>query len=283
MKTHLSAFFLSLWLHFCSQRRGEVVQLQGGAEQAHAPSEGLCTVLWHPQWRRDRLPQEGVLPAAGQPHRGSGARRCQWVLSFLSGGYVENLNLHRHCISLNLNLNLRHSAIASILLETRLGCLEKEIPRGTQEFINSISKMFSYNFIVTLMPKWSRSLLPYWGHYIAGWDGIFNFGEWLTFKMKKKYIFIFYLYYLFYFCTSLSYKLDWQEDGGPSAAFGRQPGCGGSIPGLPPLKHSDEHERCVWQRLWAPVSRSGHGKKKSLAFTLISVCISLSFSLSVLT
>ncbi|XP_036966196.1 sterol 26-hydroxylase, mitochondrial-like isoform X1 [Acanthopagrus latus] len=66
-------------------------------------------------------------------------------------------------------------AIASILLETRLGCLEKEIPKGTQEFINSISKMFSYNFIVTLMPKWSRSLLPYWGHYIAGWDGIFNF------------------------------------------------------------------------------------------------------------
>nr|XP_046259322.1 sterol 26-hydroxylase, mitochondrial isoform X2 [Scatophagus argus] len=66
-------------------------------------------------------------------------------------------------------------AISSILLETRLGCLEKEVPEGTQEFINAISKMFTNNFIVMMMPKWSRRLLPYWGRYIAGWDGIFSF------------------------------------------------------------------------------------------------------------
>ncbi|XP_068602195.1 sterol 26-hydroxylase, mitochondrial [Brachionichthys hirsutus] len=65
--------------------------------------------------------------------------------------------------------------IASILFETRLGCLEKQIPAGTQEFINAISKMFSNNFFVAVAPKWTRSLLPYWGRYIAGWDGIFNF------------------------------------------------------------------------------------------------------------
>ncbi|XP_075886827.1 sterol 26-hydroxylase, mitochondrial-like [Nelusetta ayraudi] len=66
-------------------------------------------------------------------------------------------------------------AIASILLETRLGCLEKEIPPGTREFIDSISRMFSNLFYALLMPKWSRSLLPYWKRFVAGWDGIFNF------------------------------------------------------------------------------------------------------------
>lgn len=69
------------------------------------------------------------------------------------------------------------SAIASILFETKLGCLENEIPKSTQDFINSVSKMFSNNFIVVLLPRWTRSILPFWGRYIAGWDGIFNFGE----------------------------------------------------------------------------------------------------------
>lgn len=72
--------------------------------------------------------------------------------------------------------NICPSAIASILFETRLGCLEQEIPTGTQDFINAISQMFSNNFQVLLMPKWSRGLLPYWKRYIAGWDGIFSFG-----------------------------------------------------------------------------------------------------------
>ncbi|XP_041856776.1 sterol 26-hydroxylase, mitochondrial-like [Melanotaenia boesemani] len=65
--------------------------------------------------------------------------------------------------------------IASILFETRLGCLEKEIPAGTQDFINAIAQMFSYSMAVVITPKWSRNLLPYWGRYIAGWEGIFSF------------------------------------------------------------------------------------------------------------
>ncbi|KAE8299611.1 Sterol 26-hydroxylase, mitochondrial [Larimichthys crocea] len=76
-------------------------------------------------------------------------------------------------------------AIASILFETRLGCLEKEIPAGTQDFINSISKMFSNNFVVMLLPKWSRGILPYWGRYIEGWDGIFSFATKLIDKKME--------------------------------------------------------------------------------------------------
>uniref|UniRef100_A0A674PJU0 Cytochrome P450, family 27, subfamily A, polypeptide 1, gene 3 n=2 Tax=Takifugu rubripes TaxID=31033 RepID=A0A674PJU0_TAKRU len=78
----------------------------------------------------------------------------------------------------DLNNELYHfslEAIASILFETRLGCLEEEIPTGTQDFINAISQMFSNNFQVFLMPKWSRGVLPYWRRYVAGWDGIFSF------------------------------------------------------------------------------------------------------------
>ena len=76
-----------------------------------------------------------------------------------------------------LNLRFCHTGIASILFETRLGCLEKQIPGGTQDFINAIAQMFSNSMAVVIIPKWSRNLLPYWGRYIAGWEGIFSFGE----------------------------------------------------------------------------------------------------------
>ncbi|XP_041806810.1 sterol 26-hydroxylase, mitochondrial isoform X2 [Chelmon rostratus] len=84
-----------------------------------------------------------------------------------TGDLVTNVNQEFHHFSLE--------AIASILFETKLGCLENEIPKSTQDFINSVSKMFSNNFIVVLLPRWTRSILPFWGRYIAGWDGIFNF------------------------------------------------------------------------------------------------------------
>ncbi|XP_054908902.1 sterol 26-hydroxylase, mitochondrial-like isoform X2 [Poeciliopsis prolifica] len=75
--------------------------------------------------------------------------------------------------------------ISSILFETRLGCLREEIPAGTQEFITSISQMFSNAFPVAIFPKWSRSLLPYWRRYIASWDGIFSFGKTLIDKKME--------------------------------------------------------------------------------------------------
>nr|XP_020477305.1 sterol 26-hydroxylase, mitochondrial-like [Monopterus albus] len=73
-------------------------------------------------------------------------------------------------------------AIASILFETRLGCLEKEIPAGTQDFISSITQMFSNSMAVMVMPRWSRNLLPYWGRYIAAWESIFSFAKTLIDK-----------------------------------------------------------------------------------------------------
>ncbi|XP_029936204.1 cytochrome P450 27C1 [Myripristis murdjan] len=75
--------------------------------------------------------------------------------------------------------------ISSILFESRIGCLEKEIPAGTQDFIDSIAQMFSNSMAVMVMPKWTRNLLPYWGRYIAGWEGIFKFaGKLIDKKME---------------------------------------------------------------------------------------------------
>ncbi|MCJ8732765.1 hypothetical protein PDJAM_G00214960 [Pangasius djambal] len=65
--------------------------------------------------------------------------------------------------------------ISSILFETRIGCLENEIPAETQNFINSIAQMFTYTANVNLLPKWTRNYLPFWRRYISGWDGIFRF------------------------------------------------------------------------------------------------------------
>ncbi|XP_064182855.1 sterol 26-hydroxylase, mitochondrial-like isoform X1 [Anguilla rostrata] len=67
--------------------------------------------------------------------------------------------------------------ISSILFETRIGCLEKEIPEATQDFINSIGQMFSYSMLVVMLPKWTRNILPHWDWYLAGWEGIFKFAR----------------------------------------------------------------------------------------------------------
>ncbi|MEQ2182702.1 hypothetical protein GOODEAATRI_024984 [Goodea atripinnis] len=46
-------------------------------------------------------------------------------------------------------------------------------------------EMFSNSMPVAIFPKWSRNLLPYWGRYIASWDGIFSFR--LLSKNTRKY------------------------------------------------------------------------------------------------
>ncbi|XP_047225844.1 sterol 26-hydroxylase, mitochondrial-like isoform X1 [Girardinichthys multiradiatus] len=76
-------------------------------------------------------------------------------------------------------------SISSILFETRLGCLEKDIPAGTQEFINSVIQMFSNSRAASICPRWSRSLLPFWRRYIDGWEGIFSFAKTLIDKKME--------------------------------------------------------------------------------------------------
>ncbi|XP_053327141.1 sterol 26-hydroxylase, mitochondrial-like [Spea bombifrons] len=72
--------------------------------------------------------------------------------------------------------------VAYVVFETRIGCLDEQIPPETQKFIDSISLMFRNSVFVTYTPRWSWKLLPYWKRYIEGWDNIFEFGRKLVDK-----------------------------------------------------------------------------------------------------
>uniref|UniRef100_UPI00398F66E0 sterol 26-hydroxylase, mitochondrial-like n=1 Tax=Pristiophorus japonicus TaxID=55135 RepID=UPI00398F66E0 len=66
-------------------------------------------------------------------------------------------------------------AIAAILFETRLGCLEQEMPRESQKFINSVVTMFRSLAFCEVLPKWTRSWLPFWKWHTQAWDNMFDF------------------------------------------------------------------------------------------------------------
>ncbi|XP_076858551.1 sterol 26-hydroxylase, mitochondrial isoform X2 [Brachyhypopomus gauderio] len=84
-----------------------------------------------------------------------------------TGDLVSNMSNELYLFSLE--------GISRILFETHIGCLENEIPSETENFIKSISQMFTYSMPVSMLPKWTRGFLPFWSRYVAGWDGIFSF------------------------------------------------------------------------------------------------------------
>lgn len=70
------------------------------------------------------------------------------------------------------------TGISYILFETRIGCLKQQVPTETQRFIDSINLMFKNSIFATVLPRWSRKVLPFWDRYLDSWDTIFAFGEW---------------------------------------------------------------------------------------------------------
>ncbi|KAG7263449.1 hypothetical protein CRUP_005316 [Coryphaenoides rupestris] len=94
------------------------------------------------------------------------------------GTLVTNVSNNLYLFSLE--------AISTVLFETRIGCLEEEIPGGTQHFIDSIAQMFANSAAVMLLPKWAQRFVPHWHRYIAGWDGIFKFaGQLIDRKVEE--------------------------------------------------------------------------------------------------
>ncbi|XP_030638659.1 cytochrome P450 27C1 [Chanos chanos] len=71
--------------------------------------------------------------------------------------------------------------VAAILYETRLGCLEDEIPKMSLDYIKALHLMFS-SFKTTMyagaIPKWLRPVIPKpWEEFCSSWDGLFKFSQ----------------------------------------------------------------------------------------------------------
>uniref|UniRef100_A0A8C8SJW5 Cytochrome P450 family 27 subfamily C member 1 n=1 Tax=Pelusios castaneus TaxID=367368 RepID=A0A8C8SJW5_9SAUR len=89
------------------------------------------------------------------------------------GETVTNVN--------NLFFKYSMEGVATILYESRLGCLENNIPQKTLEYIEALELMFSM-FKTTMyagaIPKWLRPFIPKpWREFCRSWDGLFKFSQ----------------------------------------------------------------------------------------------------------
>ncbi|KAM8806716.1 sterol 26-hydroxylase, mitochondrial [Eudromia elegans] len=86
----------------------------------------------------------------------------------------------------NLLYRFALEGISYILFETRIGCLQRQVPAETQRFIDSINLMFKNSIFATVFPRWTRKVLPFWDRYLDSWDTIFAFGKNLIDRKMKE-------------------------------------------------------------------------------------------------
>ncbi|XP_062854181.1 sterol 26-hydroxylase, mitochondrial [Trichomycterus rosablanca] len=108
---------------------------------------------------------------------------------------IERLRLrsedHRTVFDITSELyKFGFEGISSILFETRLGCLQEEIPTDTLRFINAANNMLTLSEIILFLPRWTRNIFPYWKQFIQAWDDLYDVAQTLidrkVMKMKEK-------------------------------------------------------------------------------------------------
>uniref|UniRef100_A0A8D0GMR5 Cytochrome P450 family 27 subfamily B member 1 n=1 Tax=Sphenodon punctatus TaxID=8508 RepID=A0A8D0GMR5_SPHPU len=68
--------------------------------------------------------------------------------------------------------------ISSVLFESRIGCLEPEVPKETETFIDSINTMFAMTLLTMAMPKFLHRVFPKpWQTFCQSWDYMFAFAK----------------------------------------------------------------------------------------------------------
>ncbi|KAL3055938.1 hypothetical protein OYC64_018609 [Pagothenia borchgrevinki] len=72
--------------------------------------------------------------------------------------------------------------ICSVLFETRMGCMNEEVPEETQKFIVSVGEMFRLSNVIILFPKSIWPYISYWKQFAAAWDHLFRISEELVQK-----------------------------------------------------------------------------------------------------
>ncbi|XP_074835869.1 25-hydroxyvitamin D-1 alpha hydroxylase, mitochondrial [Carettochelys insculpta] len=68
--------------------------------------------------------------------------------------------------------------ISSVLFESRIGCLELDVPQETENFIRSINRMFVMTLLTMAMPKFLHRIFPKpWKIFCESWDYMFAFAK----------------------------------------------------------------------------------------------------------
>ncbi|XP_006897623.1 PREDICTED: 25-hydroxyvitamin D-1 alpha hydroxylase, mitochondrial-like [Elephantulus edwardii] len=68
--------------------------------------------------------------------------------------------------------------IAAVLLGSRLGCLEAQVPRDTETFIRAVGSVFVSTLLTMAMPSWLHRLVPGpWDRLCRDWDQMFAFAQ----------------------------------------------------------------------------------------------------------
>lgn len=68
-------------------------------------------------------------------------------------------------------------AVSSILFETRLGCLQEDVPHDTLRFIAAVNTMLGSSDAVMFAPRWSRRILPLWKRFVQAWDDLIGVAQ----------------------------------------------------------------------------------------------------------
>lgn len=65
-----------------------------------------------------------------------------------------------------------------MLLGSRLGCLEAEVPEDTETFIRAVGSVFVSTLLTMAMPTWLHRLVPGpWSRLCRDWDQMFAFSK----------------------------------------------------------------------------------------------------------
>ncbi|XP_051026426.1 25-hydroxyvitamin D-1 alpha hydroxylase, mitochondrial [Acomys russatus] len=68
--------------------------------------------------------------------------------------------------------------IGAVLLGSRLGCLEAEVPPDTETFIHAVGSVFVSTLLTMAMPSWLHRLIPGpWARLCRDWDQMFAFAQ----------------------------------------------------------------------------------------------------------
>ncbi|XP_078083984.1 cytochrome P450 [Mustelus asterias] len=106
-------------------------------------------------------------------------KKVRWLRENNGGGVMVN------DVSSEL-YKFAFEAICTILFETRMGCLEEEIPEETQKFIEAVFEVFRLSAIVIFFPKAMWPFLSLWKQFVAAWDYLFYITEKLVNKKIKE-------------------------------------------------------------------------------------------------